>query len=75
MGPIPLEVGWDDEIAQLWDSVVEVYGEATAMQAMQRAVQAVPLQAFRTTTAPWNRFASDTGVAFKAELRRLLTPH
>ena len=59
MGQIPLEVGWDDEIDQLWDLVVEVDGEATAIQAMQRAIQTVPLQA--TTTAPWNRFALDTG--------------
>ena len=39
MGQIPLEVGWDDEIDQLWDRVVEAYGEATAIQAMQRAIQ------------------------------------
>jgi len=44
MGQIPLELGWDAEIDQLWDRVVEAYGEATAIQAMERTLQAVPLQ-------------------------------
>jgi hypothetical protein len=75
MGRIPIEVGWDAEIDQLWDRVVEVYGEAAAIQAMERTVQAVPLQTIQADNGTVEQVRVGYRAAFKAELRPLLRPH
>jgi hypothetical protein len=68
MGEIPIEVGWDDAIEDLWNRVVELYGHAVALQAMKRAIQSVPLQEHQAASGTLVEVRTGYSAAFKAEL-------